>query len=223
MGYDWNFKVFLPYAAAFVNGAWVALALALLSSVLGSLLGIPLGVLLRLRRLTWLLLPLNDAVRAIPILVLMLFFYAFPYKQVLGISPVPEFAAAVLAMTLSQMVFTADLVRGAVDGVSRQTILGGRAVGLREPDVWRYIILPDAVRQILPGLLAFFIANVKSSSLASAIGVRELVFTARIATGTTARNLEAWIIVAGIYVILVVPLGWLGRWFEKSKWLKRRS
>lgn len=121
------------------------------------------------------------------------------------------------------MVFTADLVRGAVDGVSRQAIVGARAVGLREPDVWRYIILPDMVRQILPGLRAFFIANVKSSSLASAIGVRELVFTARIATGTTARNLEAWTIVAAIYVILVVPLGWLGRGLEKSKWLKRRS
>ena len=223
MGYDWNFSVFVPYADAFVRGAWIALALALVSSVLGSLLGIPLGMILRVRGLSWVFLPLNDAIRAIPILVLMLFFYAFPYKDVLGIVPVSEFTAAVLAMTLSQMVFTADLVRGAVDGVSRQAILGARAIGLREPAVWRHIILPDVIRQILPALLAFFIANIKSSSLASAIGVRELVFTARIATGTTARNLEAWIIVAGIYIVLVLPLAWFGRWIEKSKWLKRRS
>jgi len=223
MDYDWNFSVFAPYAVAFLRGAWVALALALVSSVLGSFLGIPLGVLLSLRQTSWALLSLNDALRAIPILVLMLFFYAFPYKAVFGITPLSGFTAAVLAMTLSQMVFTADLVRGAAAGVSKQTVLGARAIGLREPAIWQHIILPDVIRQIIPPVFAFFIANIKSSSLASAIGVHELVFNARVATGSTARNLEAWIIVAAIYIVLVVPMGWVGRGIEKIPWLKRRS
>ena len=219
--YDWDFRPFAPYTRAFIAGAWTAILLATISTIIGSVVGTAWGIILRGRAGRWALV-VNDSVRAIPILVLMFGFYLFPYKAFLGIDPPSAFAAALLGLAVSQAVFTADLVRAAIDNVSQQSIDGARSLGLRELAVWRFVIIPDVFRQLLPPLMAFFIANVKSSSLASAIGVYEVVFVARTATGMTARNLEAWAIVAAIYVVLVVPLGWLSRALENSRWLKRR-
>jgi len=219
--YDWDFRPFVAYASAFATGAWTAFLLGTISSVIGSLLGIGWGIVLR-TPLGGVAILLNDFVRAIPILVLMIFFYVFPYVALFGIDPPSAFYAALLALSLSQAAFTADLVRSAVDNVSPISVDGARSLGLREFAVWRFVIIPDITRQLLPPLMAFFIANIKSSSLASAIGVHEVVFVARLATGTTARNLEAWVIVALIYVALVLPLGWISRHLENSSWLKRR-
>jgi len=221
--YDWDFGVFWPYGWAFARGLCVTIELSFLTSVAGTVLGILLGPVLRVRGLSWWLLPFNDIARAVPLLVLIFLFYYFPYRDLLGISAPSPFVAAFLALTVSQAVFTADLVRAAVDGVSRQTVLGARALGLKESTIWRYLILPDIVRQIAPAMVAFYIGNIKLSSLASVIGCQEIVFTARVAMGQTYRSLEAWLIVAGIYILLVLPFAWAARRLERSEWLKRRT
>jgi len=223
MGYDWDFTVFQEYWAALLRGLWVTIHLSFLSSVIGTIIGFALGIFYRLKPLDRLLLPVNDVLRAIPMLVLMFFFYYFPYLQILGRRPPSAYFSALAALTLAQAVFTADLVRAAVDGVPTKTILGARSLGLREPTIWRYIILPDVTRQILPSLVAFFIGNIKLSSLASVIGVEDVVFVAKVAVGQRFRSLEAWVIVALVYVALVIPLSYLARKLEGSEWLRRRS
>ena len=210
MSYQWDFSVFQSYTSAFFRGMGVTIMLSIISSIAGTVFGILLGLILRFRKISWILLPINDILRAIPMLVLMFFFYYFPYKEVFGIKPLSAFTAATLALTLAQMVFTADLVRAAVDGVSHNSILGAKALGLHQLDILRFIIL------------AFYIGNIKLSSLASAIGCHETVFVARVAISQTYRSLEAWCIVGLVYVILVVPLGLLARRLEKSEWLIRR-
>jgi len=223
VGYDWDFSVFWPYAWAFVRGLVITIELSVLASVVGTILGILFGPVIRIQGISWWLLPFNDVLRAVPLLVLIFLFYYFPYQSILGIEPPSPFIAAFLALTLAQAVFTADLVRAAIDGVSQQTILGARALGLRESTIWWYIILPDILRQIAPAMVAFFIGNIKLSSLASVIGCQEIVFTARVAMGQTYRSLEAWLIVAAIYIVLVLPLAWAARQLERSEWLKRRT
>lgn len=223
MGYDWDFAVFAPYAGAFARASWVTVELAAVSSVVGTVFGFAIGLVLRYRQVAWFLLPINDVFRAVPLLVWLFFAYYFPYRDVFGVTPLSECNSALVALTFVQAIFTADLVRAAVNGVSAQAILGARALGLSRADVWRYIILPDVLRQILPSLLAFWIGNVKLSSLASVIGCREVVFTARVAMGQTFRSLEAWVIVGAIYVIIVVPLAWGARVLERSEWMRRRT
>jgi polar amino acid transport system permease protein len=223
VGYDWDFSAFWPYAWAFVRGLLVTVELSVLASVAGTVLGILLGPALRVRGISWWLVSLNDILRAVPLLVLIFLFYYFPYRPMLGIDPPSPFVASFLALTLAQTVFTADLVRAAIDGVSQQAILGARALGLRESTIWWHIVLPDVMRQIAPAMVAFYIGNVKLSSLASVIGCQEIVFTARVAMGQTYRSLEAWLIVAAIYIILVLPSAWAARRLERSEWLKRRT
>ena len=223
MSYDWDFSAFWPYRYALLRGVWVTIEISVISTVIGTIIGVALGALFRVVPFKRTIFFLNDVLRAIPLLVLLFFFYYFPYKQIFGIFPLSAFACTILAMSLSQAVFTADLVRAAVDGVSKKTILGARSLGLRESAIWQHVILPDVLRQTLPSLIAFFIGIVKLSSLASVIGCEDVVFVAKIAIGQQFRSLEAWTLVAVIYIILVVPLTMFARRFEESKWLKRRS
>jgi len=223
MNYDWNFEIFAPYKWALLGGLWVTIQLTIYSSVLGTLIGVPLGAFLRFKPLKFLSLPFNDIFRAIPLLVLIYLFYYFPYKDILGISPPSEFICALLALTLSQAVFTADIVRAAVDGVSDKTIMAAKSLGFKDKQVWRYVVIPDILRQTLPTLIAFYIGNLKLSSLASVIAAPDILYVAKTAGGQSFRSLEAWILVAVIYIILVVPLSYLARKLEQSKWLQRRS
>lgn len=220
--YDWNFGPFVPYIGAFLRGALISLSLAIISSIIGTLLGFIGALFLHNRILGPWLRPVNDGLRAIPMLVLLFFFFYFPYDALLGITPLSEFSSALAALTLAQTVFTADLVRGAYINMPNELILAGRALGLRKRTILGRIILPNLFKQILPTLIAFYIGNLKLSSLASVIGCRDIVFVAKVAMGQTYRALEAWILVAIIYISIVVPFGLLARRIESSTWISRR-
>lgn len=222
MNYDWDFAAFYPYRWALLRGVWVTIELSFVSSLIGTIVGFPLGILYRLKPLDRALLLVNDAIRAVPPLVLIFFFYYFPYQQIVGVKPPSEFVCAAAALTLAQAVYVADIVRAAVAGVAKGPILGARSLGLTEVAVWRHIILPDVFRQVSPSLVAFVIGNVRLSSLASVIGCQDVVFVAKVAISQRFRSLEAWIIVAAVYVVLVLPLTLLSRRLEASEWLKRR-
>lgn len=222
MGYDWDFSFLWPYWPAFLRGTWVTIKLSVFSSILGTVGGFGWALVLRLKWFGAVLLFLNDVVRAIPMLVLMLFLYYFPLPALIGRPPLAPYTSALLALTIAQLVFTADVVRAAMDQVSPRSIAGAKALGLRSGTIWWYIVLPDVWRQVFPTMLAFFIGNIKLSSLASVIGTEEVVFTARVAIGQRFRSLEAWVLVSLIYVALVLPLSWWSRAVERSAWLKRR-
>ena len=221
--YDWNFRFLWPYAPAFARGVGITLSISVVSFVVGTLLGTAMGVALRAIPFRRTALLANDALRSIPLLVLLFFFYYLPYRRLFGIDPPGAFWCTILAMSLSQAAFTADLVRAAIDGVSTRPILGARALGLREGTIWWSIILPDIIRQTLAPQIAFFIGIVKLTSLASVIGCEEVVFVARVAVSQNFRSLEAWAVVAMIYVALIVPLTVAARSIEGGAWLKRRA
>ena len=222
MNYDWDFSVLTPYFPALGRGIWVTIELSVISSIVGTFFGVLLGMLFRVKPLDRLLLPLNDMIRAVPVLVLIFFIYYFPYLDIMGCQPPSAYMCALAALTLGQAVYTADIVRAAVDGVSKGSIMGARSVGLRENEIWWYIVLPDIFRQILPTLIGFFIGNIRLSSLASVIGCEDVVFVARTAIAQRFRSMEAWVLVGFIYIALVLPLAWAARKIENSEWLKRR-
>lgn len=222
MSYDWDFSVLYPYKMALLKGILVTIKVAAVSSSSGIVLGILLGVafyFFPLRGLTYLA---NDMLRSIPLLVLLFFFYYFPYKALLGIQPPSAEVCAIIALTTSQAIFTAELVRAGVQGVPKQALLGARSIGLKERDVWLLIILPDVLKGIAPSLMAFSIGILQLSSLASIIGVPDVVYVAKVAAGQQFRSLEAWIVVAVVYAIIVTPMTLAARKLETSKWLKRR-
>ncbi len=222
-GYDWNFSVLAPFVGAFAHGALITIVLSVLSYLIGSFIGIWAGAFFRAIPGARLLFFLNDWVRAVPLLVMLFLVYFFPTKELFGVSPLSAFWSAIVAFSIIQAAYTADVVRSAIDQVPQRVILAGHAIGLTKIDLWRFVILPDVLRQVAPAQLAFFIGNVRLSSLASVIGVQDVVFVSRAISAQTFRSLEPWLVVAGIYIVLVVPLTMLAREFEQSQWLKRRA
>jgi polar amino acid transport system permease protein len=191
--------------------------------VFGTLLAIPVAMALRGSPL--IAVPLGllvDALRAIPNLVLILAVYYLPYRTLTGSSGPTPFVASLVGLVIAQMAYSADLIRSAIAAVPEHQLLAVRGLGYREWQVIRWVTLPSVVRQVLPSHMALWIGNVKLSSLASTIGVPETVFVARVAMSQTYRSLEAWVVVAVVYVVLVTPLTLLQRRVERSAWLSRQ-
>lgn len=222
MTYDWNFTILRPYARDFERGILITIFLGLGSSIAGTILGLPLGWALRRSRGLRIGLLANDALRSLPTLFLILVFNYFPWREVFGIQPLSPFLCALCALTLGQATFTADLVRGAIANVQPGPLMAARALGIGEKDIALHVAMPDVIRQILPAISAFWVGNLKLASLSSAIGVQDVVFVARVAAGQQFRSLEAWVVVAVIYLILLTPLTTAVRLLESHKWLKRR-
>lgn len=219
--YDFDFRVFAQHADAFWYGLGTTLLLAFGASIAGTVAGLPLGAVLRLPAFAWMRV-LNDTVRAIPVLVLMLLAYYAPYTA-LGLPPVSRCGGAFFGLLAAQAVYTADLFRSAVDGVSQQTALAARALGLKRHEVWRYIILPDVLRTMFPTLVAFTIGNIHLSSLGAAVGCQEVMWVAMTTGENTFRAFEALLIVAAIYMVIVVSFGLGARWLERRDWLRRHG
>jgi glutamine transport system permease protein len=222
-GYDWNFSVLAPYWNAFLRGTVLTIGLSAISFVTGTVIGTSAGAIIRPTSAGRVFYLLNDLVRALPPLVLLFLVYFFPTQQVLGITSPSAFWSSVVAFSIAQAAYSADLTRAAINQVPQNSVLAGLSIGLTQSDLWRYVILPDLSRQMLPAQIAFFIGIVRLSNLASVIGCQEVVFVARQVSSQAFRSFEPWLVVAGIYIVLVVPMTVALRELERSRWLQRRS
>lgn len=220
--YDWDFSFLLSYKDAFIDGIFITIYISFSAFFIGTVLGILIGIGLKYVPFKGFFLLTNDAIRAIPMLVMIFFVYYFPFNNIIGIKPPNALYSSIIAMSITQAAYTADIVHSALLNVSKKTIMGAKALGYKEKTILRYIMIPDIIRQILPAEIAFFIGIIRLSSLASVIGASEIVFVARTSISQNFRSLEAWIIVAIIYIILVLPITYFTRQFENSKWLKRK-
>lgn len=214
LGYDWNFSVLAPFAGAFFRGTMITVALSAGSFALGTFLGSVSGALLRSAPGARIIFLINDCVRAVPPLVLLFLVYFFPTLPTFGIEPLSPFWASLIAFAIAQAAYSADITRSALDQVPKGLIEGGLAIGLRQADLWRFLVLPHITWQMLPAQIAFFIGIVRLSNLASVIGCHEVVFVGRTISAQTFRSFEPWILIACIYILLVVPLTFILREFE---------
>ncbi len=177
-----------------------------------------------------------DIVRAIPLLILILVsFYAlpelfkiYPVQIVLRVfgasaSHVTAFHSGVVALTINLSAFIADLVRGAVVGTPRGSVLAGRSLGMNNWLLWRRIILPDIVREIFPALTLLWITIFKMSTLCSAITVYEVLHSADAVIQQTYKPLELYLEVSILFIAAIVPLSALARRLEHTQALRRRS
>lgn len=218
MNYDWNFARLIPYYKAFLSGTVTTISLTLVVLIFGTILGIIIGLIMSNKIIKKLLYPMIDIIRALPPLVLILFMYYLLTRQIIGMT-IQAFWVCAVAMTLNLAAFTSDLVRAAIENVPKDSIDAGQSVGMTHKQLIRYIKLPHVVREIIPAMTILYIGMLKMSSLASIISVREIVYTAQTVIANITRSLEAWTVVAVIYIILVIPSTYFARRVEN--WVRR--
>ncbi|WP_439595924.1 amino acid ABC transporter permease [Falsiroseomonas sp.] len=198
-----------------IEGLWATVSLSLAAILLSVLLGTGVALLgfsryraLRLANRLWV-----ELFRAVPILVLILWvFYGLPV--VIGIR-LDVFTAAWLAIAICDSAFEAEILRAGIQSVEQGQREGAAALGLSRWQTMRLVILPQAVRRILPPIANQFVYVVKMSSLASVIGYQDLTRRANELVVSVFRPLEIYTILILEYLVLILLISAGTRWLER--------
>jgi polar amino acid transport system permease protein len=196
-----------------LRGTASTLELSLTVMLIGSLLGVT-GGLLRVVPLSGMqraVAAAVDAVRAVPLLLQMFFiFFGLP---ALGVE-LPVFLSAVLAMTLWMGANTTEVLRGAIESIPPGQREAAWSSGLGYWATMRHVILPQALRRMIPPFVGLCTILIKDSSLAAIIGVFELTRAVQESIERTFRSFELYLVAAIIYFVICAPLTFLSRRLE---------
>lgn len=198
-----NPEVMRASAPFLLQGLWMTLKLCALVIPLGIATGLVLAVLHNLGRrwLNVLLIAYVDLFRAFPPLVLLVFvYYGSPF---LGVALSPILAVA-LAFMLNTSSYYGEILRAGIESIPRGQWEAARSTGLTRVQTMRHVVLPQAVRSVLPDLVSNTLEVVKLTSLASVVALPELLRMARVAQGIT-FNPTPLIMAAAVYFVLLWP------------------
>jgi polar amino acid transport system permease protein len=205
MPYEFDFAPILENADLLVRGARLTVLLWALSFAFAMVAGLFLG-LARGSAARWLNWPATlyvEVFRNTPVLVqLVWFYYAFPVLTGLQMS---AFVAATLGLCLNTSAYCAEIYRGGVQSIVRGQWEAGRALGMGRWTLMRRIILPQAVRRMIPAFTNRAVELAKMTSIASVITVEEMMYEARSLSTQTFLPLEAFSVVAVIYFLVIWP------------------
>lgn len=198
-----------------IGGLWDTIVLSLVAIVIS----ITIGLLVALPGLStnpWLR-SINrvyvEVVRSVPLLVLILWVY-YGLPVVVGIS-IGVFWAGVIALALGDSAFQAEIFRAGIQSVAKGQIEAARSISLSYKDTMRYVILPQAIRRVLPALGNQFVYVLKMSSLVSVIGMQELTRRANELVVSEYRPLEIYTVLVLEYLVLILIVSAVVRWLER--------
>lgn len=222
LDYTWGWYVVWPGTAQgwinlkfLLGGVWWTILL----SVLAMIVSIVLGLLVALPGISERRLPRAfnrvyvETFRSIPMLVMVLWVY-YGLPVVLGIK-FDVFMAGVVALALCDSAFEAEIFRAGIQSVERGQVEASRSLGLNYVRTMRYVILPQAIRYVMPPLGNQFVYMLKMSSLVSVIGMMELTRRANELTVTEYRPLEIYTVLVLEYLVLILIVSHLVRRLEK--------
>ncbi|HEX2886201.1 amino acid ABC transporter permease [Vineibacter terrae] len=199
-----NAEIMAKTAGFLLDGLWMTVLLCLVVIPVGALGGLAVAVLAALKR-RWLNIALVvyvDVFRALPPLVLLVFVYNVPPFAGYKIS---EFEAVVIAFLLNTSSYYGEIFRAGIESVGRGQWEAARSTGLGWWQTMGWVVLPQAVRNVLPDLVSNTLEVAKLTSIASVIALHELMFAARSAQQAT-FNYSPLILATVIYFVLLWPV-----------------
>ena len=204
--YIWDFSFLWMYRWLLLKGLGFTILYTIGSILFGLMLGLLVGVL-RLsgsRLVNFPLIAYIETFRCTPLLVQIIwFYYAFPV--LVGID-MPAAVAGMLVLSLYTGAFYAEIFRGRVISIERGQWDAARAIGMRHIQVLRRVILPQAIKRMIPPFINQSIIQLKNTSLVSTIAVTDLLYQGQLITSATYRPLETYTTVALIYFAILFPL-----------------
>ncbi|HKA62736.1 MAG TPA: amino acid ABC transporter permease [Methylomirabilota bacterium] len=196
----------------FVGGT---LRLAIPSIVLGFILGIFIGIA-RLSPQWWIRVPATMYVeffRGVP-LVMVIFWMWFIMPIVLK-TAIPEFGVALTAFVIFEAAYLGEIVRAGIQSVPRGQVEAGTALGLTSAQGMRFVILPQALKNMIPSLVTQFIVLFKDTSLASIIGFMDLTKAAQVVNNREIRPFPIYLFIAVVYWVCTYSMSRYARYLEK--------
>ena len=203
------------YHKFFLEGCKNTLILALFSVLIGTLGGTLLSLcrMSKFKPLKYIAVAIVEVVRGTPLMVqLMFIFYGLPMIGVTfpDISFIPNFSrfmAGVVAMSLNSSAYVSEIIRSGIQAVDPGQMEAARSIGFTYGESMRKVILPQAVKNILPALGNEFVTVIKESSIVSVIGIADLMFRTNDVIAVTYRSLQALLIAALLYFVMTFITG----------------
>ncbi|MBD8012846.1 amino acid ABC transporter permease [Microbacterium sp. NPDC077391] len=200
------------------NGILGALGKTLGAFALAAVLSVVLGFVLAIGRLSdhaWVRIPVGVVIelfRAVPVLVfMMLLYYGLP---VIGVDMDPYWAVVIGLMVYNGSVL-AEALRAGIESLPKGQKEAGYAIGLRKSGVMRLILLPQAVRAMLPVIVAQLVVTLKDTALGFIITYPELLYYAKLLSSQQGRPiLQSAFVIGGIYILLCLLLAGVAKWVE---------
>ena len=223
--FGWVGFILQKYGSLFLNGVGVTLAVAITGTVLGFLLGLLVAILRTIPippRAKWYQrVPIKvlyavlgvyiEVFRGTPMIVQAMVIYYGGMQMGMRL---PVLTAAILIVSINTGAYMAEIIRGGIISVDKGQKEAAHAIGMTHWQSMVYVVLPQAVRNILPALGNEFIMILKETSLASTFFLGDLMTSQKIVAGATYLQLETLIIVGSIYLCITFPLSKLVGWFE---------
>jgi polar amino acid transport system permease protein len=213
--YDWNWSAVWQYRQKFLQG-WVttllisvaALGLSLLISIFFALARRSRLLLLRYLAMLYI-----EGVRGTPLLVQILVFF-YVVADAFGINN--RYVVGILTLAFFAGAYLSEIIRAGIESIGESQLESARAIGLTTFQTYRFVILPQVVRRILPPLAGQFASLVKDSSLLSIIAVSEFTLNAQEVNAYTFSTLESYLPLAVGYLLLTLPISLFSRHLEQK-------
>lgn len=204
----------LQYLPSLLTGFVITIVLTIVVIVIAAVLGIlvALGRMSRVRILSIIFGAYVEFMRSTPLLLQLIYIYfALPF---LGIRLNP-FVSAIAGLSLNYTAYLSEVYRGGIQSVPEGQLEAAKALGMRSHLIMMKIVLPQAIRIVIPSLGNYLISLFKDTSLASALTVRELMFSGQLIAARTFNYFTVYTIIFILYFVAGYPASLLVRYLEK--------
>ena len=223
-----NFTFLSKYWTYYLIGAKNTILLALLAVVIGVLIGmlLAIGRVGKNRALKFLATAYVEFIRGTPLLVQLFIIYyglqaigiRFPdspiASRILGIN-FADFMAGVITKGINSGAYVCEIFRAGIQSIDKGQTEAARSLGLSQTRTLVYVVIPQAIRNVLPALGNEFVVVIKESSIVSIIGIADLMYKANTVRGNTFQPFEPLLVAALVYFLLTFPLSKLLARIEK--------
>jgi len=206
-----------------LQGLWLTLKVSFIAIIFGIIIGLFTG----LARISsnpaykWTAISYIELIRGSPLLV-QIFIWYFVLGTLIntilgknGIPPIPPIYFGIAALAFFTGAYVAEMVRAGIQSIHRGQMEASRSLGMTYPQSMRHVILPQALRRIIPPLAGQFISLIKDSSLLGIIAIRELSKATREVVTTSLQPFELWFVCALLYLILTFSLSMILQYLER--------
>jgi His/Glu/Gln/Arg/opine family amino acid ABC transporter permease subunit len=203
-------RIWMKYSSFYINGLENTLLLSFFAVLCGLLFGfiIATGRMGRIRVFRWLCAAYVEILRSTPLLVQVIIFYYGSNSIGLKFANANfnAFFWGLVAVSLNSGAYMSEVIRSGIGAVDAGQLEAARAIGMTQGKAMRYIVLPQAIRNILPATCNEFITIIKETSVLTMVGIHEIMFRAGDVASLSFRYVEPYVIAAILYFIIAFPL-----------------
>jgi len=214
-------SIFQNYRVILFESLGMTLLLTVISLIFACILGIVFGLMnaSKVRILNVIGTIYVDGVRSVPLIVVAYFIYFGIPKgvQTLGFTDFrfTAFTAGTIALSLNAGAYMAEIFRAGIQSVDKGQMEAARSLGLGYGKTMQRVILPQAIRTMIPSIINQFIISLKDTSILSVIGIQELTKAGNIIMGNTFQSLATWGLIAIFYIVVIISISRVAKVIER--------